>query len=231
MDLRYEARRNVSIYAADLIEHCIGCTIAIGSGSTVKILIDELTKKGIINKFRYISTSIDTTLYLRKAGARDIESGICPGDIDIYVDSADEIDPKLNLLKGGGGALFREKIAMLSSNRRIIIADETKLVERLGSTRAVPLEVEIYAISYVLKEIERLGYRVKYRETEGKLGPLISDNGNVLIDVYTGPIEDPVSIDKLLKNIEGVITTGIFPYMDYEVVIGRLSGAIDILKR
>ncbi len=231
MDLRYEARRNVSTYVINFIEYCIGCTIAIGSGSTVRIFIDELAKKGIINKFKYVSTSFDTTLYLRKAGARDIESGICPGDIDIYVDSADEIDPKLNLLKGGGGALFREKIAMLSSNRRIIIADETKLVERLGSTRPVPLEVETYAISYVLREIERLGYKARYRETERKLGPLISDNGNILIDVYTGPIEDPVYIDKLLKNIEGVITTGIFPYMGYEVVIGRLSGAIEVLKK
>ncbi|MEM4970007.1 MAG: ribose 5-phosphate isomerase A [Sulfolobales archaeon] len=231
MDLKYGARRSVSIYAADLIEHCIGCTIAVGSGSTVKIFIDELVKRGIITRFRYVSTSFDTTLYLRKSGARDIETGICPGDIDIYIDSADEIDPRLNLLKGGGGALFREKIAMLSSNRRIIIADETKLVDKLGSTRAVPLEVEVYAINYVMREIERLGYRASYREAEGKLGPLISDNGNILIDVYTGPMEDPISIDRLLKNIEGVITTGIFPYMGYEVVIGRLNGAVEVLKR
>jgi ribose 5-phosphate isomerase A len=231
MDLKQMVKRAASSYAVNLIMSCKGCSIAVGSGSTVKIFIEELVKRGIISTFRYISTSIDTSIYLRKAGARDVETGVCPEDIDIYIDSADEIDTKLNLLKGGGGALFREKIAMLNSKRRIIIADESKLVERLGSTRDVPIEVEVYAINYVIREIERLGYRATYREGLGKLGPLISDNGNVIVDVHTGPIEDPVSMDKILRSIEGVVSTGIFPYMGYEVIIGRQSGIVDVLKR
>jgi len=224
------ARLRASSYAADLVERCEGCSVAIGSGSTVKIFLGELVRRGRINMFRFISTSLDTSLYLRKAGARHIETGLCVEDIDIYVDSADEIDRELNLLKGGGGALFREKIAMLSSNRRIIIVDEAKLVDKIGSTRAIPIEVEIYALHYVMKELRRLGYRASYREAQGKLGPVISDNGNAILDIYTGPVDDPRSLDKLLKGIEGVVTTGIFPYWGFEIVVGRLNGSIDILK-
>ncbi len=230
MDPVQAARRIASSYAIGLIERCEGCVVAIGSGSTVKIFIEELARRGQINMYRFVSTSLDTSLYLRRVGARYVETGLCMEDIDVYVDSADEIDRGLNLLKGGGGALFREKIAMLSSSRRIIIVDEAKLVDKIGSTRAVPIEVEVYALYYVVRELNRLGYRASYRESQGKLGPVISDNGNAILDVYTGPIEDPRSVDRLLKSIEGVVTTGIFPYMGFEVVVGRLSGRVDIIR-
>lgn len=231
MDPKVVARRSASSYAADLIEGCDGCTVAVGSGSTVKIFIEELRRRGIIDRYRYVSTSIDTSIALKSAGARSIETAVCPEEIDLYVDSADEIDAKLNLLKGGGAALFREKIAMLSSRRRIIIADETKLVDLLGSTRAVPLEIEVYSLFYVMRELRRLGYEASYRESQSKLGPVITDNGNIVIDVKTGPLRDPEESDKILRSIEGVITTGIFPYRGYEVIIGMLNGSVKVLKR
>ncbi|HWQ17718.1 MAG TPA: ribose 5-phosphate isomerase A [Sulfolobales archaeon] len=230
MDPKLEARRRASIYVADLVESCANCSIAMGSGSTVKLFIEELSRRGIINIYRYISTSLDTSITLRGAGARNIETAMCPEDVDIYVDSADEIDPRLNLLKGGGAALFREKIAMLSSRRRIIIADETKLVEMLGSTRPVPLEVEVYSLYYVMRELRKLGYEANYRESHSKLGPVVTDNGNIVIDVKTGPLRNPEEVDRILKSIEGVVSTGIFPYNGYEVVVGMLSGAVKVFK-
>lgn len=230
MDPKIAARKNVSRHAADLVEGCVGCVIAIGSGSTVKLFIEELLRRGLVNRYTYISTSIDTSMTLRRAGAKNIETAICPEEVDLYIDSADEIDAKLNLLKGGGAALFREKIAMLSSRRRIIIADETKLVDLLGSTRTVPLEIEVYSLYHVMRELRKLGYEAAYRESQAKLGPTITDNGNIVIDVKTGPIKDPGETDRVLKSIEGVITTGIFPYRGYEVIIGRLDGSVEVLK-
>ncbi|MEM2203047.1 MAG: ribose 5-phosphate isomerase A [Sulfolobales archaeon] len=230
MDSKLEARRRASIYAVDLIEGCTSCSIAMGSGSTVKLFIEELSRRGIINMYRYISTSLDTSIVLRKAGAKNIETAICPEDIDIYVDSADEIDTRLNLLKGGGAALFREKIAMLSSRRRIIIADETKLVEMLGSTKPVPLEVEVYSLYYVMRELRKLGYEASYRESQSKLGPVITDNGNIVVDVKTGPLRNPEEVDRILRSIEGVVSTGIFPYNGYEVVVGMLGGSVKVFK-
>lgn len=230
MDPRLVARKSVSRHVIDLIESCAECVVAVGSGSTVKLFIEELAGRGLINRYRYISTSMDTSISLRKLGAKSVETAVCPEDIDIYIDSADEIDAKLNLLKGGGAALFREKIAMLSSRRRIIIADETKLVDLLGRGRAVPLEVEIYSLYYVLRELRRLGYEASYRESQSKLGPVVTDNGNIVIDVKTGPIRDPEEMDRILRTIEGVISTGIFPYRGYEVYIGMLDGSVKRLK-
>lgn len=230
MDPKLVARRSVSSYAIDLVESCIECSMAMGSGSTVKLFIEELARRGLINRYRYISTSIDTSISLRRAGARSVETAICPEDIDLYIDSADEIDEKLNLLKGGGAALFREKIAMLSSRRRIIIADETKLVDLLGRKRAVPLEVETYSLYYILRVLRNLGYEASYRESESKLGPVVTDNGNVVVDVKTGPIRDPEEIDRILRNIDGVVSTGIFPYRGYEVFIGGFDGSVKMLK-
>lgn len=231
MDPKLVARRNASARAADMIEGCAGCSLAVGSGSTVKLFIEELARRGLVDRYRYVSTSIDTSIALRKAGARSIETAICPEDVDLYVDSADEIDTGLNLLKGGGAALFREKIAMLSSKRRIIIADETKLVNLLGSSRPVPLEIEIYSLYHVMRELRKLGYGASYREAQSKLGPVVTDNGNIVIDVETGPIKDPEEMDRVLRSIEGVVSTGIFPYRGYEVVVGMLSGSVKLLKR
>jgi ribose 5-phosphate isomerase A len=231
MDPRVSARRNASIYVADTLQECVGCVVAMGSGSTVKVFIDELSRRGVVDRYYYVSTSLDTTIYLRRAGARHIETGLCPEYVDIYIDSADEIDRDLNLLKGGGGALFREKIAMLSSRRRIIIVDETKLVDRLGSMRDVPIEVEVFALNYVLRALSMIGYRGFYREAREKLGPIISDNGNIIVDVKTGPIEDPGELDRKLRSIDGVVATGIFTYMGYEVVVGGLDGGVSVLKK
>lgn len=226
-----DAKRAAARAVIEIVEGCRGCTIAVGSGSTVKIFIEEMKKRGLIEFFTFVSTSIDTTQALRSAGARSVETGICPEDVDLYVDGADEVDPGLNLLKGGGGALFREKIAMLSSRGRIILVDESKLVEVIGLRRPVPLEVEIYAIRYVLRELGRMGLRAWERGSEAKLGPVISDNGNVIIDVETGPVQDPAEMDKKLRSIEGVVATGIFPYAGFHVIVGLPTGESRRLER
>lgn len=225
------AKRAAARAALDMVEGCRGCAVALGSGSTVKIFVEEMRRRGMIGLFTFVSTSIDTSQALRNAGARNVETGICPEDVDLYVDGADEVDPGLNLLKGGGGALFREKIAMLSSRRRIILVDETKLVRALGMRRPVPLEVEMYSIRYVMRELGRMGLRAWERSSEAKLGPVISDNGNVIIDVETGPIQDPVEMDRKLRGVEGVVATGIFPYAGFHVIVGLPTGGVERLEK
>ena len=129
------------------------------------------------------------------------------------------------------GALFREKIAMLSSRRRIIIVDETKLVDRLGSMRDVPIEVEDFALNYVLRALSMIGYRGFFREARENLGPIISDKGNIIVDVKTVPIEVPGELDRMLRSIDGVGATGIFTYMGHEVAVGGLDGGVSVVKK
>ncbi|MEZ0290605.1 MAG: ribose 5-phosphate isomerase A [Sulfolobales archaeon] len=200
--------------------------IGIGSGSTVKLFLSIIPQDLLRNKC-FVSTSYDTTLALKELGARCVITDMPPEEIDIAIDSADEIDLSGNLLKGGGGALFREKIVLLSARSRVIIADEEKLVERLGKRGSVPIEIAVYAYNYVKRRIEGLGLELKLRSSEGKLGPVISDNGNILADVILkSSAEDLLKLNSVLKSIDGVIATGIFPYENYKILIGRLSGEV-----
>ncbi len=211
--------------------------IGLGSGSTIKLFIEHLPKEILIKKC-FISTSFDTSISLRSRGARCVETDLPPEQIDLYIDSADEIDREGNLLKGGGGALFREKIIAYSSENRFILADYSKLVDFLGSKRKIPVELHPYSLNYVSKKIRELGMVLEPRVSGGKVGPVISDNGNIIADIIVNEsIKDPLKIDREIKSIEGILATGIFPYMDYVIIIGERSGGVifykgeDLLRR
>ncbi|MEM3662603.1 MAG: ribose-5-phosphate isomerase A, partial [Sulfolobales archaeon] len=149
------ARVRASEEAIRIIESVKADIIGVGSGSTIKVFIGMLSREFLREKC-FISTSYDTTLALSSAGARCIITDMPPEEIDIAVDSADEIDRLGNMLKGGGGALFREKITLLSAIKRIIIADEMKLVDKLGRRGLIPVEIAPYAYNYVRKALMRM---------------------------------------------------------------------------
>jgi ribose 5-phosphate isomerase A len=223
-------RRAVSREVLKIIEDEKPETIGLGSGGTVKIFIEELPQD-LLRKKCFISTSIDTSIALRNRGARCIEDLFSPERIDLYVDSADEIDRDGNLLKGGGGALFREKIVAYSSDLKIIIADETKLVSFLGEKGFLPIEIVPYAYNYVRNRLKMMSLEIKIRTGGGKLGPVISDNGNFIADIILRePIKDPEKTDLMIRSVEGVVATGIFPYKDYKIFIGEADGRILRLK-
>jgi ribose 5-phosphate isomerase A len=153
------------------------------------------------------------------------------GVIDVTIDGADQIDPKLNLIKGMGAALAREKIVASASKMNIIIADESKKVKVLGENgHPVPVEALPFAIAAVKSKIEAAGGKAILREGKGKLGPVITDNGNAVIDAVFGVISNAAELEVKLKMIPGVVETGLFVNLADIAYVGTDS-ALEKIER
>ena len=191
--------------------------VGVGTGSTVNHFIDVLADmKGRIEGA--VSSSEASTALLESRGIRVYDLNRVM-DIPVYVDGADESDHHLNLIKGGGGALTREKIIAGASDRFICIADETKLVDVLG---AFPLPVEVIpmARSYIARELVKLGGRPVWREN------FITDNGNEILDVHDLKIMEPIKLENRINAIAGVVTVGLFCNRPADLLIlGSAEGA------
>lgn len=187
-----------------------GRVLGIGTGSTVNFLIDELAASSI-RIAGAVSSSHGSTDRLKAAGIPVLDLNDA-GEIDTYIDGADETNHRRQLIKGGGAALTREKIIAAASRRFVCIADEAKLVDTLG---AFPLPVEVIPMSrlYVSRELARLGGRPVWREK------VITDNGNHLLDLHGMRIEDPVALESAINQIAGVVTVGLFAARPADVVI------------
>lgn len=206
--------------------------IGLGSGSTVAIFAKELgrrTSKGEV-EVRVVPSSY-------QAYQLAIEHGIALTNLDLdpslllTVDGADEVDKNLNLTKGGGGALFQEKIVASASERLIIIVDESKLVDCLGTTFQIPVEILPFSLGVVLRKIEALGITPTVRKAEKKMGPVVTDNGNFILDLkFPKPITEPAKVAVDLKMIPGVVETGLFIDMVDEVHVGKEDG-VYIIRR
>ena len=177
------------------------CNLGLGTGSTVKYLIENLhTVRERINTL--VSSSKETTCKLQDAGFRvDELSNI--GSPDLYIDGADEVTHSFYMIKGGGGALTREKIIAAASKKIICIVDSSKIVDVLGKF-PLPIEVIPMAKSYVAREIITLGGQPEFRNE------FITDNGNIILDVHNLSIIDPPELEKKLNNIPGIVSNGIF---------------------
>jgi len=201
-----------------------GMIIGIGSGSTVEIFLNELGKRikneGI--EVFGVPSSYQSHLVAIRNGIKIVDLFQYP-ELDLCIDGADQIDKNLNCIKGGGGALTREKIIASASKKFIIIADESKLVDKLNMP--IPVEVLPFAYGFVAKAIKELGGECLIREGKGKLGPIISDNGNFIVDCSFGVIDKPRELEIQLNNIPGVIENGIFcSDMIDNVIIGSKNG-------
>ena len=197
--------------AREALEFVIeGKVLGVGTGSTVNFLIDELAAiKDRISGA--VSSSEGTTQRLKAIGVRIFDLNEV-GAIDTYIDGADETNHRRQLIKGGGGALTREKIIAAASRRFICIADEGKLVDTLG---AFPLPVEVIpmARNYVSRELTRLGGRPVWRDK------VVTDNGNHILDVHDLRISDPVALETAINQIVGVVTSGLFAARPADLVI------------
>lgn len=185
-----------------------GTIVGVGTGSTVNHFIDALAAH--VRVKAAVSSSEASTQRLRAAGIDVIDLNEA-GEIGVYVDGADEATPARHLIKGGGGALTREKIVAAASRRFVCIVDETKLVERLGKF-PLPIEVIPMARRYVADQLSRLG-RPVWREG------FVTDNGNHILDVHGLTINDPVSLERELNQIAGVVTVGIFAQRPADLLI------------
>lgn len=184
--------------------------LGVGTGSTVNCFIEALGGSGIRLEAA-VSSSEATTALLRELGieVRDLNHA---GTLDLYVDGADEFDPHRRLIKGGGGALTREKIVAGASRKFVCIVDESKKVGVLGKF-PLPVEVIPMARSYVARQIVAIGGQPELREG------FVTDNGNLILDVHNMDLVDPVDVEKRLNNLPGVVTNGLFALRPADVVL------------
>jgi len=209
-----EMKKAVAMAALDYVES--GSVIGVGTGSTANFFIDGLaTIKGKIDAA--VASSVASADRLKGHGIRVIDLNEA-GQLGLYVDGADESNRFLHLVKGGGGALTREKIVAAASDKFVCIADESKLVDVLGKF-PLPVEVIPMAQSYVARELTKLGGRPVLRTG------FTTDNGNIILDVHDMEIMEPVKLEQALNNITGVVTNGLFAMRPADVLLlGKPDG-------
>lgn len=199
-----------------------GMVLGLGTGSTSEIFIKLLGREVKERKLKLVCvpTSNRTKKAARKAGLVVRELNEVRG-VDLAVDGADQVDRKMNLLKGYGGALFREKIVDYGAKKFIVVVDESKLRDELEGW--VPLEVSPFAVEQVMRELKKLGVRSRVRRKGDRR--FITDNWNVIVDAYFRRISNSERLNLILKGIPGIIETGIFAGAAWKVIVGSEKGA------
>lgn len=210
--------------AAQLVQN--GMQVGLGTGSTayyMLLTLGERVQEGL--RFVGVPTSERTAQM-----ARELEIPLkAPHEVsylDLTIDGADEFDPAFNLIKGGGGALYREKLVASLSRRLVIVADARKQVAQLGAF-PLPIEVVPFGWEITARRVEGLGAVVARRETAGH--PYQTDNGNYILDCRFGEISDPPGLHARLKALLGVVETGLFCGMATEVYLGQADGSVQVL--
>lgn len=210
-----ERKRQVAEAAARLVED--ERIIGVGTGSTANFFIDALA--GLKHRLEgAVASSEASAQRLRGHGIPVLELN-ATGPLEVYVDGADEANLHCQLIKGGGGALTREKIVAAASRRFICIVDESKLVERLGRF-PLPVEVIPMARSHVGRALVKLGGHPEYRQG------FVTDNGNLILDVHHLDMTDPVRLEQALNNIAGVVTNGLFAQRPADVLLVAGAGGV-----
>ncbi len=203
-----EMKKQVAEAALEYVEP--GMIVGIGTGSTANHFIDGLAKiKGKIDGT--VASSEASADRLRRHGIEVMELNAV-GNIPLYVDGADESNKYLHLVKGGGGALTREKIIAAAAEKFVCIADESKLVDMLGAF-PLPIEVIPMARSYVARQLVKLGSEPVYREG------FVTDNGNIILDIHNMEILNPVDVEIAINSIVGVVTNGLFAQRPADVLL------------
>ncbi len=217
-----KAKDAASFRALEFIKD--GMRIGLGTGSTAAHFIRHLIKSG--KKIQAVATSMASEKMAREGkipllDINEIDS------LDVTVDGADEIDPQKRLIKGGGGALVREKIIANMSSEMVVIADETKLVSHLGK-HLLPVEIVPFGVLSTQKELEGLNLRGKFRKNEDG-SCYISDNGNWIIDLkIPSPLNKVEELHHKILNIPGVVDTGFFINLATHIVIGKSDGTTEV---
>ena len=229
MDWRENAKKTAAVEAAKHVKDDF--FVGLGSGTTVAYVFQELGKRIQKEKLRIqgVPTSHQAFLLAVKNKIPITTLDEHP-QLDITIDGADQVDPKLDMIKGMGGALTREKIVASASKLNVIIVDETKVARQLGVNQLVPVEVLPFALSPVIARLHKLGGKPVLREAEKKLGPVVTDNGNFILDVDFGPISSPKELDQKLKALAGIVETGLFVGMANIVYVGGKEGVRKLEK-
>jgi ribose 5-phosphate isomerase A len=222
-----ELKRQAALAALDEIRS--GMIVGLGTGSTATHFIRELgarVRQGL--KIAGISTSEESSRLAEDVGVQLTSFKEHP-EIDVTVDGADEVSPALDLIKGLGGALVREKIVAHASKRVVIIVDESKLVEKLGTKTVIPVEVIPLAADRVMLQLKAWGGEARIREKSGQW--FVSDNGNLILDWKHGAIDEPASLEKQVKLVTGVVDSGIFAGVAQRVIVAAAAGVRSLERK
>ncbi|HEY8695509.1 MAG TPA: ribose-5-phosphate isomerase RpiA [Chloroflexota bacterium] len=226
MSTQDEEKRQVAIAAAEYVRG--GMALGLGSGSTVYFFLEELGRR--------VTAGLDVvgipTSERTAALARDFGIPLATFDqrqeLDLAVDGADEVDPALNLIKGHGGALLREKIIAMAARRLVIVVDSSKVSQALGTSMTLPVEVVPFAGPLAQQRLAALGARPDLRIDEGGK-PYLTDNGNWILDCAFAPMADPARLEAEINRVPGVMENGLFIGLASEVLVAR-SGSVERLK-
>ena len=230
MKLESEAKRRAAVASTELVRS--GQIVGLGSGSTANYMIEELGRRIREEKLKItgVPTSNQTAELAAKCGIPLTTLDEHPR-LDIAIDGADQVDPRLNLIKGMGGALTREKIVDGAAETLAIIVDESKMTPQLGVNQVVPVEAVPFATAPVMSKLVRLGGKPSIRTAKDKRGYFVTDNGNNIVDVDFGAINDVKGLERKIKMISGVVESGLFVGMAKIVFVGAASGIRKIERR
>lgn len=195
--------------------------LGVGTGSTVNCLIELLPQLRLAGA---VASSQVTEDKLRALGIDVVDLNFA-GTLDLYIDGADEVNAQLQLIKGGGGALTREKIVAAASKQFICMVDDSKMVDVLGRAFPVPIEVLPQARSYVARQLAQLGGEPVYRED------FVTDYGNVILDTYDLDVSDPIALEQQLNNIVGVVCNGIFAANQADILLKAGNDGVKTILR
>lgn len=230
MNWRENAKKEAALSAIAHVKD--GFIVGLGSGTTIIYALHELGRRMREEKLSVLGvpTSYQTFLLAVKYKI-PLTTLHEHSRLDMVIDGADQVDEKLNMIKGMGGALTREKIVASASKLNVIVIDETKLTKTLGVNQPVPVEFLPFALPVVDAKLRRLDGKPVLREATGKLGPVVTDNGNFIFDVDFGRITNPSKLNMALKEIPGVVETGLFIGMADVVYVGGRDGVRGLKRR
>lgn len=209
-----------------------GSIVGLGTGSTTAYAIEfigERIKSGELKDIKGIPTSFQAEVLAKQYGV-PLTTLDEVDRIDVAIDGADEVDPNKNLIKGGGAAHTREKVVDALAEQFIVVVDGSKMVDKLGSTFLLPVEVLPMAMTPVMRAIAKLGGKPELRMGVKKAGPVITDQGNFVIDVKFDSIDNPAELEKTLNNLPGVLENGLFVGVTDVVLIGEIKDGQPIVR-
>ena len=227
MDLQTQMKQAVATAAVDQIKD--GMVLGLGSGSTAALMIQGLGAKlaaGELKDIVGVTTSFQGEVLAAELGI-PLRSLNAVDRIDLAIDGADEVDAAFQLIKGGGACHAQEKLVACRADRFVVVVDSTKLVDRLNLDFLLPVEVLPGAWRQVQAQLQAMGGNADLRMATRKAGPVVTDQGNLVLDVkFNGGIADPVGLERDLNNLPGVLENGLFVNLADEVLVGEVNGDV-----
>ncbi len=224
MDLQNQMKQAVALAAVDQIEN--GMILGLGSGSTAALMIEALAmkiKSGETKDVVGVTTSFQGEVLASELGI-PLKSLSSVSEIDLAIDGADEVDPKFQLIKGGGACHVQEKLVAALAKKFIVVVDSTKLVKKLNLDFKLPVEVLPSAWKQVRKTLRDLGGKGDLRMAQKKAGPIVTDQGNLILDLsFRHGIDQPDLLESQINNIPGVLENGLFVNLTDQVLVGKVE--------